>query len=178
MDEALSALPPDTDVLQAGSGVPRKDFARWHVYYLASESRSQSLADCDGRHQAGFWRNSQDRLKSISTASSLASGRRSQRTLTIRNLGKPEIKAPETFWSANVILDGKVYQRVAQSPWSGTGIIAPGSAYEGSVRLSEHEFGIKPAVLGPGEHKLAMNIGDETSKEVTFTMWPKSRRCR
>ena len=142
------------------------------AYLLSSRPkvRAQSLADALEDIKQALAAEFQASLEIKLDRTEFGVGETVAPSLTIRNLGKADIKAPETFWSATVILDGKVYQRVAQDPWSGAGMIAPGSAYEGSVRLSEHEFGIKPAVLGLGEHKLAMNIGDERSNEVTFTI--------
>jgi hypothetical protein len=90
--------------------------------------------------------------------------------VTVANDGKTDLRAPETFWSVRLVLDGKVYKRRADTPWSGPGIIKPGAALGGSVRLSEPEFGIKPSALAPGEHKLAAKLGSAVSNEVSFTV--------
>jgi len=84
--------------------------------------------------------------------------------LKINNLGTTEIDATETFWSARLILDGKVYRRRVRGPWSGVGIIPPNGSWNGAIRLSE--FGIQPETLAPGEHTFAIRIGDAKSNAV------------
>ena len=172
MDEALTALPPDTFSSKPEAKYLGK-IARWHVYYLASESALKA------------WPTALDDIKHALTAefklslevnldrTEFAVGETVAPSLTIRNLGKTDIQAPATFWSANVVLDRQAYQRIANSPWSGPGIIAPSAPYVGSIRLSESEFGIKSSALAAGEHKLALRIGDDLSNEVAFTIREK-----
>ena len=78
--------------------------------------------------------------------------------------------APATFWAVNVILDGKDYPRLPRfiGSWNGPGRIIADGTYRSAITLTE--YGIERSTLSPGDHKLALKIGDEKSHELTFNI--------
>ncbi|MBC8065872.1 MAG: hypothetical protein H7Y17_13650, partial [Chlorobia bacterium] len=87
---------------------------------------------------------------------------------TIGNLGATNLEAPATYWAVRVILDGKEYARQPKfiGDWNGPGRIIPNGTYQGGITLTE--YGIEPATLEPGKHKLSLQLGDKKSNELTF----------
>ena len=91
--------------------------------------------------------------------------------ITIKNLTSKDLPAPETYWSAFVLLDGKEYKRLAKhiGDWNGPGVIIPnGGLFQTGLTLSE--YGIGPDVLTLGKHKLSVKIENDVSNVLTITM--------
>ena len=89
--------------------------------------------------------------------------------ITIKNLTAQELAAPETYWSASVLLDGKEYKRLAEhiGDWNGAGIILPnGGLFRSGLTLSE--YGIKQDILTAGKHECAVKIEDDISNRLTI----------
>jgi len=91
--------------------------------------------------------------------------------ITIKNLTAQELDAPETYWSASVLLDGKEYKRLAEhtSDWNGPGVILPnGGLFSSGLTLSE--YGIKQDALTLGKHEVVVKIEDDLSNVVKITI--------
>lgn len=91
-------------------------------------------------------------------------------TITIKNLTSNDLDAPETYWSATVVLDGKEFKRLPQyiGMWNGPGVILRNRGQMGTV-LTLSEYGISQEFLTVGEHSMRVKIGDDLSNTLVIT---------
>ena len=91
-------------------------------------------------------------------------------TITIKNLTSQDLDAPETYWSARIVLDGKEFERLPQyiGMWNGPGVILRDGGHMRTL-LTLSEYGISQEFLTVGEHSIRVKIGDDLSNTLVIT---------
>ncbi len=91
-------------------------------------------------------------------------------TITIKNLTSQDLNAPETYWSASVVLDGKEFKRLPEhiGNWNGPGVILRDGGQMRTV-LTLSEYGVSQESLAVGEHSIRVKIGDDLSNTLVIT---------
>lgn len=91
-------------------------------------------------------------------------------TITIKNLTSQDLSAPETYWSARIVLDGKEFKRLPQyiGMWNGPGVILRNGGHMRTL-LTLSEYGISQEFLTVGRHSIRVKIGDDLSNTLVIT---------
>ena len=90
-------------------------------------------------------------------------------TITIKNLTSQDLSAPETYWSARIVLDGKEFKRLPQyiGMWNGPAVILRDGGHMRTL-LTLSEYGISQEFLNVGEHSIRVKIGDDLSNTLVI----------
>ncbi len=91
-------------------------------------------------------------------------------TITIKNLTSQDLDAPETYWSASVVLDGKEFKRLPGhiGSWNGPGVILRDGGQMRTL-LTLSEYGVSQDSLTVGQHSIRVKIGDDLSNTLVIT---------